>query len=98
MTHTPTLSYKDLLNAKPLALLQALSDRLPLLWDQVAEQRAYEELGDSGYDPCIQRQREISHLIGQLKRVHADIGQLRSYLHDWSDDDYCLICGADGRG
>ena len=39
----------------------------------------------------------LSHLIGEAKVIHAQIGALASHSHDWNDDDYCVICGADGR-
>lgn len=90
------VTYQDAIRACPVDLVHALTDRLPSLWSQVAREREYADLG--GYeDPCEHRQKEIAHLIGKLKRAHAELGQLRRHAHEWGSDDYCLICGADGR-
>lgn len=77
-------------------LIQQLTDSLPSLFSEVARERQYADLG--GYDdPCAQRQKEISHLIGLLKKANHELDSLRVHTHEWSSDDYCNICGADGR-
>ena len=79
-------------------MIHAMSDSIPNLWGEVAKQKEYADLGGDDYDPCETRQKEISRLIGQLKRMHAELGQLRAHRHEWSPEtDYCVLCGADGR-
>jgi hypothetical protein len=40
---------------------------------------------------------DIDAAIGILKRHRAVIQSLSEHSHEWSDNDYCFICGADGR-
>ena len=40
---------------------------------------------------------DIDHAIGALKRFRSEMQWLAGHAHRWSDDDYCSICGADGR-
>ena len=35
--------------------------------------------------------------LAELEYVRTCIVELRDHTHDWNDDDYCDICGADGR-
>lgn len=93
-----TASYQDLCqHVKVTDLLQALLHRLPALSTEVSRQKEYADLAGDDHDPCRERQREISQLIGQLKRMHAELESLRRHRHEWGSDDYCCICGADGR-
>jgi hypothetical protein len=40
---------------------------------------------------------DIDHTIGQLKRFRAQLQALSGHAHRWDENDYCSICGADGR-
>jgi hypothetical protein len=43
------------------------------------------------------RKAQIGRAIALLKRAHAELSELEAHAHVWGDDDYCAICGADGR-
>jgi hypothetical protein len=77
-------------------LLRALMDRLESLPTEAARVAQYADLAGEPSD-YPRYQNDISHLIGRLKRVHQELGYLRRHRHDWDDQDYCAICGADGR-
>lgn len=32
-----------------------------------------------------------------LLKVYRDVRELQKHVHQWTGDDYCAICGADGR-
>lgn len=40
---------------------------------------------------------DIDAAIGHLKRFRAEVHGLSRHTHDWTSDDYCAVCGADGR-
>lgn len=40
---------------------------------------------------------DIDHAIGMLKRYRAEVQALATHAHEWNSDDYCNVCGADGR-
>lgn len=94
---TKRITYNDLVQGRASDLIGALTTRLPSLWNETARVKEYADLGGDDYDPVRQRQRELSHLIGRLKRTHAELESLRTHQHEWGSDDYCMICGADGR-
>lgn len=48
-------------------------------------------------DPYTEALKMIDSTIGELKRERRYVQRLREHLHEWGEDDYCLICGADGR-
>jgi hypothetical protein len=65
---------------------------------QTCRSQQYYELGDpGGISPYRQSLNEIDASIGLLKRYRREIQQLAGHTHRWDDDDYCSICGADGR-
>jgi len=39
----------------------------------------------------------IDAAIGRLKRLRKEMQDLSVHRHEWSEDDYCIYCGADGR-
>jgi hypothetical protein len=41
--------------------------------------------------------RQIDASIGRLRRFGQTVQELDSHAHVWGEDDYCTICGADGR-
>lgn len=43
------------------------------------------------------KKAEIGRAILALKRAHAELTELEGHSHKWGSDDYCSICGADGR-
>lgn len=57
------------------------------------------EYADIGGDesPYPAALRDIDATIGFLKRFRADIQKLRTHRHKYDSNDYCTICGADGR-
>jgi len=47
--------------------------------------------------PYAHALREIDHAIGTMKRFRAEMQRLAHHTHEWNGDDYCRVCGADGR-
>jgi hypothetical protein len=76
-----------------LETLRRLTDRLELEICSSAEgaDLAGEE---SPYQWHLGR---IDAAIGHLKRFRREVQGLSKHAHDWNDNDYCSICGADGR-
>lgn len=42
------------------------------------------------------RKAEIGKAIAALKRAHQELTELEKHSHEWTEDAYCRICGADG--
>jgi hypothetical protein len=40
---------------------------------------------------------DIDRTIGYLKHFRAEIQRLAGHTHRWNENDYCDLCGADGR-
>lgn len=40
---------------------------------------------------------EIDASIGYLKRYRQELQALAQHAHVWDENDYCTVCGADGR-
>ena len=38
----------------------------------------------------------IAGVRASLDALQAEIEELRSHQHQWGENDYCLMCGADG--
>lgn len=41
--------------------------------------------------------RELGQQIADAKQALRDLATLRQHRCDWNDEDYCNVCGADGR-
>lgn len=39
----------------------------------------------------------LTELRSDLVQAIADIDTIRNHTHQWNENDYCSICGADGR-
>ena len=50
--------------------------------------------GEDGRDVYKEAIDRISRALGVARR---DLLALRDHRHEWSDEDYCAVCGADGR-
>ena len=91
--------------SKVMELMNAGLISLPLVIHQAieaAERKAklaaqYVNLGGYNADPYDDLARQIDRSIGRLKRARKDAQALRAHTHDWDQNDYCVICGADGR-
>ena len=58
----------------------------------------YAELAGESTVPVYKaRLAEIGRAIAALKRAHADLSELQAHAHEWNDDGFCSICGADGN-
>lgn len=57
----------------------------------------YENGGCDGIPPYRQALNEIDAAIGKLKAARREMQEIASHMHEWDSDDYCRICGADGR-
>jgi len=68
------------------------------LEDRTCRSAQYFELGDcEGVSPYQEALNQLDHAIGQLKRARAEMQKLSKHAHQWDSNDYCSICGADGR-
>lgn len=56
----------------------------------------YANLAGEG-DPYGDTLRDIDRTIGFLKRYRLEMQSLAGHEHRWNEDDYCDVCGADGR-
>ncbi len=91
--------HKDAIIVEPGAdLLESLQRLTSRMESEVCRSAEYAELGGekSPYPAAI---GQIDAAIGHLKRFRHEIQVLRGHQHDYSEDnnDYCSICGADGR-
>jgi len=81
--------------------LQTLTVNASRLAGEAARSREYYDLGGlgpgDGPEPYTRTLRQIGEAIRRLRFVAREIKALRTHAHEWSADDYCVICGADGR-
>lgn len=63
---------------------------------EVKSSAQYQDLAGDG-DVYGDTLRDVDYSIGMLKRFRREIQRLASHVHTWNDDDYCSVCGADGR-
>jgi hypothetical protein len=76
-----------------LASVRCLSERLQ---DETMRSAEYAHLAGEG-DPYGDTLRDIDATIGYLKHFRREMQALAGHEHRWNEDDYCSICGADGR-
>ena len=77
------------------AILMLADNRI----SQANRQNQFYELGDCDtIPPYRQALNEIDAAIGKLKAARREMQQIAGHMHKWDDNDYCYICGADGRG
>jgi hypothetical protein len=78
-----------------LESVQRLTSRME---SEVCRSAEYADLGgvESPYPAAC---GQIDAAIGHLKRFRAEMQRLAGHAHDFSErsNDYCSICGADGR-
>lgn len=100
LVHDPTMAFpvfrevevgaQDLLSLGP----KVLSD----IAHETAKQYEYYDLGgadgESPYDTTL---KDLDHLIGALKRARQAVQAMAAHTHEWSSNEYCMVCGADGR-
>lgn len=84
--------------------LRAIIDSAPALPLEAARRQEIMELqglgagdADDGLDDYGYAQCLIEVAIAELRGAAREIKRLRAHAHDWGADDYCRICGADGR-
>lgn len=78
------------------SLLETLERLTGRLYDEVCSRAESADLAgvESPYPEAL---GEIDAAIGRLKRFRREVQQLAGHAHKWGSDDYCRICGADGR-
>ena len=65
---------------------------------EAARNAKYFELsGMDGPNPYDAALNCIGRAIAELRQEARAIKALKNHAHNWNDDDYCSICGADGR-
>ena len=63
----------------------------------VDSQQSFELGGCEGTAPYTLALRQIDQAIGQLKTLRREMQQLSRHVHDWNEDQCCVICGWDGN-
>jgi hypothetical protein len=60
--------------------------------------RSAEYADNAGEEPPYREAlKDIDAAIGALKAARREMQALAGHRHRWNSDDYCTICGADGR-
>lgn len=58
-------------------------------------------LGFDEEDALDTVQRDVTRRLGEIirdaRRALREVAALREHRCEWSEDEYCLYCGADGR-
>lgn len=68
------------------------------LEDSTMKSAEYWDLsGGEGPNPYRRSLNQIDAAIGMLKRQRSEMQRLARHVHDYNENDYCTICGADGR-
>lgn len=82
-------------NSNLLESVQRLTSRME---SEVCRSAEYARLGDV-QSPYPEAYGQIDAAIGHLKKFRAEMQRLAGHSHDFSEgnNDYCSICGADGR-
>lgn len=89
-------------NAMPLGLADFSAENIRVLLtgfvQSTTRSAQYAELaGESTGDVYKARKAEVGRAIAILESTHTELCELERHSHIWNDDDYCSICGADGR-
>lgn len=78
------------------SLLETVKRLTRRFYDETSRSAEYANLGD--YDsPYPAALGEIDAVIGHLKHFRRELQALSTHGHDWSENDHCTVCGADGR-
>jgi hypothetical protein len=89
--------HKNSVIIEPLVSLHESIDLLTgRMESQVCRSAQYADNAGEG-DPYGDALNDIDRAIGQLKRFRSEIQHLAKHTHRWDGNDYCSICGADGR-
>lgn len=61
----------------------------------ITHAKRQEEFGDLAGEPCGDDggYQAVEHV---LERALTQVRELRAHAHDWNEDSYCTVCGADG--
>ena len=83
---------------------QGILNAIAVLPREAAKSNQYYELSGIGPDeaegilpPYDEAIRDLERVRAQCGKALAAIRKLKGHKHDWNEDDYCSICGADGR-
>ena len=85
------------------AALQAIIQSAALLPLDTARRQEFFDLGGPDPEtgdaraPYPVTQRRIGVAIRELRKAAREIKALRAHTHDFGRDDFCQVCGADGR-
>lgn len=87
---------RDLIISRMDSLPEALTRLTDRLYDDTCKDA--EMLDCAGEEPPYRfALGQVDRAIGQLKRFRHDLQALQAHEHVWGSDDYCRICGRDGR-
>ena len=70
--------------------------QLPTLTELARSQECIDLSGESGnaYTPAIE---EAEQAINDLRQYILDVNSLANHTHNWNNNGFCSICGADGN-
>lgn len=77
--------------------LENIIERAHWLTLAAARRQEYVELGGLDFNSYRDMQGKIGKAIKELREVARELKSLNGHCHKWNDNDYCSICGADGR-
>lgn len=81
-----------------MTLSELVSHSVATLTIAAIKTAEYADLGGYEADPYGDLLRQIDRTFGRLKRMRQEVQFLKSHVHEWNGDDYCIHCHADGRG
>jgi hypothetical protein len=91
------MTHIEMLKTGFITLPELVSQSVTVLESDAMKAAEYADLGGYDANPYGDLAKQIDRTIGMLKRTRAEVQALRSHAHKWNSDDYCSVCGADGR-
>jgi hypothetical protein len=82
------------------AIRRAAECATHLPYEAARRQETYDLQGlgpGDGPSPYDEAENLIEDAIAKLRTAAEEINTLRRHRHEWGDNDYCQVCGADGR-
>lgn len=83
--------------APELSLLEDVERHVAVDLQKACRTAQYEESAGENVTAYRDLMGRIDRSIGVLKRFRREVQAVAKHAHQWDNDDYCSICGADGR-
>lgn len=100
LTHDPnsTLKVFRIAEVSGLQWLEmATGATMAIPYEAAGRQERYELSGADGDSPYAETMAALEELERVVPRLKAELQALMSHAHTWNDNEYCRVCGADGR-